>query len=40
MDAEAEVFLADVECVEPYVAPLSLTITTTFQVSHEDSYDL
>nr|GEY06932.1 hypothetical protein [Tanacetum cinerariifolium] len=39
LDAEAEAFLADVECTEPYDELLILTTTTAFQVSHEDAYD-
>nr|GEW27487.1 hypothetical protein [Tanacetum cinerariifolium] len=39
LDAEAEAFLADVECTESYDKSLALTITTAFQVSHEDAYD-
>nr|GEW72171.1 hypothetical protein [Tanacetum cinerariifolium] len=39
LDAEAETFLADVECTEPYDESLALTTTTTFHVSHEDAYD-
>ncbi|GJZ29955.1 hypothetical protein Tco_0575002 [Tanacetum coccineum] len=39
LDAEAEAFLADVECTTPYVKPLAITTTTTFKVSHEDAYD-
>ncbi|GJW98030.1 retrovirus-related pol polyprotein from transposon TNT 1-94 [Tanacetum coccineum] len=39
LDAEAEAFLADVECTAPYVEPLAITTTTAFEVSHEDAYD-
>nr|GEX67026.1 hypothetical protein [Tanacetum cinerariifolium] len=39
LDAEAEAFLANVECTEPYDESLALTTTTAFQVSHEDAYD-
>nr|GEV10730.1 hypothetical protein [Tanacetum cinerariifolium] len=39
LDAEAETFLADVKCIEPYDESLALTTTTTFHVSHEDAYD-
>nr|GEW99097.1 copia protein [Tanacetum cinerariifolium] len=39
LDAEAEDFMADVECTAPYVEPLAITTTTTFEVSHEDAYD-
>ncbi|GJW21634.1 hypothetical protein Tco_0032256 [Tanacetum coccineum] len=39
LDAEAEAFLADVECTTPYAEPLSNTTTTPFEVSHEDAYD-
>ncbi|GJY73060.1 retrovirus-related pol polyprotein from transposon TNT 1-94 [Tanacetum coccineum] len=39
LDAEAEAFLADVECTTPYVEPLAITTTTAFKVSHEDAYD-
>ncbi|GKB57877.1 hypothetical protein Tco_0914063 [Tanacetum coccineum] len=39
LDAKVEVFLADVECTTPYAEPLSITTTTTFEVSHEDAYD-
>ncbi|GJS17990.1 retrovirus-related pol polyprotein from transposon TNT 1-94 [Tanacetum coccineum] len=39
LDAEAEAFLADVECTSPYAEPLAITTTTTFEVSHEDAYD-
>ncbi|GJR32211.1 integrase, catalytic region, zinc finger, CCHC-type containing protein [Tanacetum coccineum] len=39
LDAEAEAFLADVECTTPYVEPLAITTTTAFEVSHEDAYD-
>nr|GFA75804.1 hypothetical protein [Tanacetum cinerariifolium] len=39
LDAEAEAFLADVECTASYVEPLSITTTTAFEASHEDAYD-
>nr|GEU35518.1 hypothetical protein [Tanacetum cinerariifolium] len=39
LDAEAEAFLADMECTEPYDVSLALTTTIAFQVSHEDAYD-
>ncbi|GJT19062.1 hypothetical protein Tco_0877768 [Tanacetum coccineum] len=39
LDAEAEAFLADVECTIPYAEPLAITTTTTFEVSQEDAYD-
>ncbi|GJR04016.1 hypothetical protein Tco_0527000 [Tanacetum coccineum] len=39
LDTDAEAFLADVECTEPYVEPLAITTTTEFEVSHEDAYD-
>nr|GEU34445.1 hypothetical protein [Tanacetum cinerariifolium] len=39
LDAEAEAFLADVECTKPYNESLALTTTTAFQFSHEDAYD-
>ncbi|GJR87211.1 hypothetical protein Tco_0211222 [Tanacetum coccineum] len=39
LDAEAEAFLADMECTTPYAEPLAITTTTTFEVSHEDAYD-
>ncbi|GJT91865.1 copia protein [Tanacetum coccineum] len=35
LDAEAEAFLADVECTTPYAKPLAITTTTTFEVSQE-----
>nr|GEY56092.1 putative ribonuclease H-like domain-containing protein [Tanacetum cinerariifolium] len=38
LDAEAEAFLADVECTEPYDESLALTTITAFQVSDEDAY--
>ncbi|GJS52719.1 hypothetical protein Tco_0626081 [Tanacetum coccineum] len=40
LDAEAEAFLAYVECTVPYAEPLAITTTTTFEVSHEDAYDI
>nr|GFD35305.1 hypothetical protein [Tanacetum cinerariifolium] len=39
LDAEAEAFLADVECTTPYDQPLAITTTNIFEVSHEDAYD-
>nr|GEW42950.1 hypothetical protein [Tanacetum cinerariifolium] len=39
LDAEAEAFLADVECTAPYDKPLTITTTNNFKVSHEDAYD-
>nr|GEW96315.1 hypothetical protein [Tanacetum cinerariifolium] len=40
LDAEAEAFLADVECTIPLDEPLALATTNMFQVNHEDAYDL
>ncbi|GKA25899.1 hypothetical protein Tco_0712008 [Tanacetum coccineum] len=39
LDAEAEAFLADVECTVPYDQPQALTTTNMFQANHEDAYD-
>nr|GEX76065.1 hypothetical protein [Tanacetum cinerariifolium] len=39
LDAEAEAFLADVECTVPYDQPLALTTTNLFEANHEDAYD-
>nr|GEW72208.1 hypothetical protein [Tanacetum cinerariifolium] len=39
LDAEAEAFLADVECTTPYDQPLAIKTTNIFEVSHEDAYD-
>nr|GEV05115.1 hypothetical protein [Tanacetum cinerariifolium] len=39
LDAEAEAFLADVECTAPYDQPLVLTTTNLFEANHEDAYD-
>nr|GEU68403.1 hypothetical protein [Tanacetum cinerariifolium] len=39
LDAEAEAFLADVECTVLLAEPLALTTTNMFQVNHEDAYD-
>nr|GEV57609.1 retrovirus-related Pol polyprotein from transposon TNT 1-94 [Tanacetum cinerariifolium] len=39
LDAEAEAFLADVECTVPLAEPLALTTTNMFQVNHQDAYD-
>nr|GEV10907.1 hypothetical protein [Tanacetum cinerariifolium]GEW89371.1 hypothetical protein [Tanacetum cinerariifolium] len=36
---DAKAFLADVECIAHYDDSLSITTTTTFEVSHEDAYD-
>ncbi|GJS70432.1 hypothetical protein Tco_0703273 [Tanacetum coccineum] len=39
LDAEAEAFLADVECTAPYDQPLAMTTTNIFEANHEDAYD-
>ncbi|GJT63195.1 retrovirus-related pol polyprotein from transposon TNT 1-94 [Tanacetum coccineum] len=39
LDAEAEAFLADMECTAPYDQPKALTTTNMFQANHEDAYD-
>nr|GEU32101.1 hypothetical protein [Tanacetum cinerariifolium] len=39
LDAEAEAFLADVECTAPYDQLLALTTTNLFEATHEDAYD-
>nr|GFC13383.1 hypothetical protein [Tanacetum cinerariifolium] len=39
LHAEAEAFLADVECTDPYDQPLALTTTNLFEANHEDAYD-
>nr|GFD47287.1 hypothetical protein [Tanacetum cinerariifolium] len=39
LDAEAEAFLADVECTAPYEAQLAMTTANMFQANHEDAYD-
>ncbi|GJW32205.1 hypothetical protein Tco_0052237 [Tanacetum coccineum] len=39
LDAEAEAFLANVECTAPYDQPQALTTTNMFQANHEDAYD-
>nr|GFC79140.1 hypothetical protein [Tanacetum cinerariifolium] len=39
LDAEAEAFLADVECTTPYEGQLAMTTTNMFQANHEDAYD-
>ncbi|GJZ13340.1 hypothetical protein Tco_0548570 [Tanacetum coccineum] len=39
LDAEAEAFLADVECTIPLAEPLALSTTNMFQVNHEDASD-
>nr|GFC34391.1 hypothetical protein [Tanacetum cinerariifolium] len=39
LDAEAEAFLADVECTAPYEGQLAMTTTNMFQANHEDAYD-
>ncbi|GJS01400.1 retrovirus-related pol polyprotein from transposon TNT 1-94 [Tanacetum coccineum] len=38
LDAEAEAFLADVECTAPYDQPQALTTTNMFQANHEDAH--
>ncbi|GKC35344.1 retrovirus-related pol polyprotein from transposon TNT 1-94, partial [Tanacetum coccineum] len=38
LDAEAEAFLADVECTAPYNQPQALITTNMFQANHEDAY--
>nr|GEZ37873.1 hypothetical protein [Tanacetum cinerariifolium] len=38
LDAEAEAFLADVECIAPYDQPLALMTTNLFEANHEDAY--
>nr|GFC95478.1 hypothetical protein [Tanacetum cinerariifolium] len=40
LDAEAEAFLAGMECTEPLDGPLAITTTTAFKVEHKDIYDL
>ncbi|GJY69775.1 retrovirus-related pol polyprotein from transposon TNT 1-94 [Tanacetum coccineum] len=37
LDAEAEAFLADVECTTPYVEPLAITTTTAFEGTSNDT---
>ncbi|GKD86786.1 reverse transcriptase domain-containing protein, partial [Tanacetum coccineum] len=39
LDAEAEAFLANVECTAPYDQPLVMATTNIFEVNHEDAYD-
>nr|GFB04858.1 retrovirus-related Pol polyprotein from transposon TNT 1-94 [Tanacetum cinerariifolium] len=39
LDAEAEAFLANVECTVPLAEPFALTTTNMLQVNHEDDYD-
>nr|GFC95299.1 hypothetical protein [Tanacetum cinerariifolium] len=39
LDAEAEAFLADVECTAPYEGQLAMNTTNMFQANHEDAYD-
>nr|GFC84254.1 hypothetical protein [Tanacetum cinerariifolium] len=39
LDAEAEAFLADVECTTPYEGQLAMNTTKMFQANHEDAYD-
>ncbi|GJX49557.1 hypothetical protein Tco_0276402 [Tanacetum coccineum] len=39
LDAEAEAFLADVECTAPYDQHQALTTTNMCQAYHEDEYD-
>ncbi|GKF32733.1 hypothetical protein Tco_0102531 [Tanacetum coccineum] len=38
LDAEAEAFLANVECTTPYDQPLAMATTNIFEVNHEDAY--
>nr|GEU61830.1 hypothetical protein [Tanacetum cinerariifolium] len=38
LDAEAEAFLADLECTAPYEGQLAMTSTNMFQANHEDAY--
>ncbi|GJS36804.1 hypothetical protein Tco_0535186 [Tanacetum coccineum] len=37
LDAEAEAFLANVECTAPYDQPLAMATTNIFEVNHEDA---
>nr|GFD36665.1 hypothetical protein [Tanacetum cinerariifolium] len=39
LDAEAEAFLADMECTAHYDDSLAIATTMVFKVSHEDAYD-
>nr|GFD37609.1 hypothetical protein [Tanacetum cinerariifolium] len=39
LDAEAEAFLADVECTAPFEGQLAMTTTNIFPANHEDAYD-
>ncbi|GJZ50961.1 hypothetical protein Tco_0605476 [Tanacetum coccineum] len=39
LDAEAEAFLADVECTAPYDQPTALTNNKHVSTNHEDAYD-
>nr|GFB64464.1 hypothetical protein [Tanacetum cinerariifolium] len=39
LDAEAEAFLADVECTSPYEGQLVMTTINMFQANHKDAYD-
>ncbi|GKC72018.1 hypothetical protein Tco_1117901, partial [Tanacetum coccineum] len=39
LDAEAEAFLANMECTAPYAQPLAMTTTNIFEVNHKDAYD-
>ncbi|GJU34343.1 hypothetical protein Tco_1182697 [Tanacetum coccineum] len=39
LDAEAEAFLANVECTAPYDQPLAMTTTNIFEINHKDAYD-
>ncbi|GKD50784.1 hypothetical protein Tco_1279760, partial [Tanacetum coccineum] len=39
LNAEAEAFLANVECTAPYDQPLAMATTNIFEVNHEDAYD-
>ncbi|GJR67573.1 hypothetical protein Tco_0013638 [Tanacetum coccineum] len=40
LDAEAEAFLANVECTAPYDQPLAMATTNIFKVNHEDCYEV
>ncbi|GJZ90147.1 retrovirus-related pol polyprotein from transposon TNT 1-94 [Tanacetum coccineum] len=39
LDAEAEAFLANMECIALYDQPLAMATTNIFEVKHEDAYD-
>ncbi|GKF18773.1 hypothetical protein Tco_0063691 [Tanacetum coccineum] len=39
LNAEAEAFLANVECTAPYDQPLAMATTNIFEVSLKDAYD-